>query len=62
MAYRIEKARCVSESPNAILIESPEYDGWIPQSQITADSEVWKEGQEGVCEITDWIAEQKGLL
>ena len=62
MAYQIEKAKCVSEREKAILIESPEYDGWIPQSQITADSEVWKEGQEGTLEITDWIAEQKGLL
>ena len=41
------------------VIDGDEY--IIPDSQITEDSEVWKEGQRGELVITDWIAEQKGL-
>jgi len=35
---------------------------WIPHSQITEDSEVYKMGTEGDLVITEWIAEQKGLV
>lgn len=35
---------------------------WIPQSQVTDDSEVWKPGDQGKLVITEWIAEQKGLV
>lgn len=39
-----------------------EEEVWIPQSQITSDSEVWREGDEGKLVVTRWIAEQKNLV
>jgi len=55
---------CRRESEKAILVEIPELSGefWIPQSQITADSEVWREGDLGTLTVTDWYAEQKGWI
>jgi hypothetical protein len=35
---------------------------WIPQSQIDDNSEVWREGDEGQLVISQWIAEQNGLV
>lgn len=51
-----------SSSDGALLclIEGEEI--WIPKSQITDDSEVYKIGTEGTLVITDWIAEKKGLV
>lgn len=44
------------------LIDGEEY--WIPQSQITDDSEVYDaEGNSrGRLVVTEWIARQKGLV
>lgn len=41
------------------LIDGEEV--WIPQSQITDDSEVYEVGGEGKLVITAWFAGQKGL-
>ena len=59
---RIERAKCTAATGKAILIEASVLDEptWIPQSQITDDSEVWKVGDEGTLDVTDWLAEQKG--
>ena len=35
---------------------------WIPQSQIDDNSEIWEAGDEGTLIISQWIAEQKGLV
>lgn len=42
------------------LIDGEEI--WIPKSQITDDSEVYETGTEGTLVVTEWIAEQKGLV
>jgi len=34
----------------------------VPQSQIHEDSEVWKRGDEGTLVVTQWWAEQRGLV
>lgn len=62
--YVIEKAECLKQSEKAILVSAPDFDDdeWIPQSQITDDSEVWKEGDEGKLVVTEWFAEKKGWL
>ena len=62
--FHIENCKVVADSPNAILVESPELEKsiWVPQSQVCDESEVWKKGDEGTLIITDWIAEQKGLV
>lgn len=64
MPYCIENAVCTHETEKAIVIVADEFldSVWIPKSQIDDDSEVWKKGQKGNCIISDWIAEQKGLL
>ena len=61
MPVRIEDAFAKAETERALLvvIDGDEY--WIPQSQITDDSEVYAKGHEGDLVITDYIAEQKGL-
>lgn len=56
-----ENAKCVHATEAAILVEIDGEQHWIPQSQVTSDSEVWQMGDEGTLVITDFIAEQKGL-
>lgn len=34
---------------------------WVPQSQITDDSEVYAEGDTGTLVVTAWFAEREGL-
>jgi hypothetical protein len=46
----------------AILASIDGKDYWIPQSQVHADSECWKAGDRGELVLTQWIAEQKGLV
>jgi hypothetical protein len=58
---RLEDVRCLRATEKAILCEIEGDEVWIPQSQVTEDSEVWKPGQEGTLVITRWIARQKDL-
>ena len=60
----IDQAKCTGSTPSAIIVKAPFFDEpeWIPQSQITDDSEVWKVGDEGNLVITDWFAKKKGWL
>lgn len=55
---------CIHSTEKAILVKLPEMDKplWFPQSQIDADSEVWKQGDEGTLVVSRWIAKQKGLI
>lgn len=49
----------------ALLVEHEGEELWIPLSQIDGDSEIYAEhqvGEEGVLVVTDWLAEQKGLV
>ena len=66
LPYRVKEAECIkeSESGKAILVAAPVFDApeWIPHSQITDDSEIWKPGQTGELIITEWLAEKKGWL
>lgn len=61
MAVRIENVfvRRATEKALLVVIEGDEY--WIPQSQITDDSEVWEVDQIGELVVTDFIADQRGL-
>lgn len=58
-------ARVLEERDLALKIQF-EHDGprvrWFPKSQITDDSEVWKQGDEGDLVVTKWIAREKGLI
>lgn len=62
-----EDCRCIGESEKAIQVEIGEGRReaetiWIPKSQVHDDSEVWKKGQVGKLVVTEWIAEEKGLI
>ncbi len=59
---RFKNVACIRSSGKAILVVIDGKEHWIPQSQVHEDSEVWKNGDEGVLVITEWIAEQKKLI
>lgn len=64
MSCTIKNTKAIRDSGRALLVEIPGHSDpiWIPQGQIDEDSEVWRDGDEGDLVITEWIAEQKGLL
>lgn len=35
---------------------------WVPQSQVDDDSEVWKAGQTGTLVVSEWWANERGLV
>ena len=47
---------------SALLCRIDGKDHWIPQSQIDDDSELWEAEQEGELIVSQWFAEQKGLV
>lgn len=61
-AVTVEDVRAIGATPKALCVEIEGRDVWIPQGQITDDSEVYEIGHRGKLVITRWIAEQKGLV
>lgn len=57
-----EDVLCKRETGKACLCIIDGEEHWIPKSQIHDDSEVYEEGHEGRLVVTQWIAEQKGLV
>jgi hypothetical protein len=57
-----ENVVCIRETDKAILVRIDGAEHWIPQSQVSDDSEVWHEGDEGKLVVSEWIAKQKGLI
>lgn len=53
---------CTAETKAAILVVIDEVEHWIPKSQVDDDSEVYKKGDEGTLIISEWIAQEKGLI
>lgn len=62
--YKVEGAKCTKATEKALLIEAPEFEQavWVPQSQVTDDSEVYKLGDDGVLIVSLWFATQKGWV
>lgn len=58
----IADAKCTAQTERAILVVFEGKQQWIPQSQVTPLSEVWKLGDEGTLIITGWFAEKEGLV
>lgn len=53
----------LKETDKAFLIATDGKEYWIPKSQTLPDeSTVDSEGDKGTLSITDWIAEEKGLV
>ena len=57
-----EDVEAISQTALALKVIVEEKTVWIPQSQISENSEVWKNGQKGTLIVTEWIAEEKGLI
>lgn len=57
-----EDVKVVDISDLAIRVDIEGKLLWIPNSQVDDDSEVWKSGDQGMLVISEWIANQKGLL
>lgn len=70
MVFTIEDVVCVGENDKSIRVKSdnedaPEdfHDGntvFIPQSQVSPDSEVYGEGHKGKLVVSHWLARQRG--
>lgn len=56
--------KVIHVTDKAVLVKMPEMEQpqWFPQSQIHANSEIWKQDDEGTLVVTRWIAETKGLV
>ena len=60
----LDNVECIYQTDRAIRVMLPSRPGrplWIPQSQVTADSEVYASGHRGKLVITAWFARQEGL-
>jgi hypothetical protein len=57
-----DDVRVIRATANALLVEIDGDEHWIPQSQIDDDSEVYADGHEGELVISEWLAQQKGLV
>lgn len=62
MKVKFENITCKAESERAILVEIEGDEYWIPKSQVDDDSEVYAKDHSGELVISEWIAEQKGIL
>lgn len=62
MPVTIKNVYAVRKTPKALIcvIDDDEY--IVPDSQITDDSEVYREGDDGDLVITDWIADKLGIM
>lgn len=50
-------AEAIRVSEKALCVKLPGHgERWVPQSQITDDSEVWRKGDKGTLRITSWLA------
>lgn len=74
--YDIEDVEVLAESKNGksllVSAECEEFEKddshrernkcWVPKTQITEDSEVYKMGTSGTLIVTEWLARKKGWL
>lgn len=60
-AVTLSDVKALRGTDKALLCLIDGEEVWIPQSQITDDSEVYEPGGEGKLVITQWLATQKGL-
>ena len=58
--YTLNKVRCAKATKAAILCVHKGREFWVPQSVVSDDSEVYKEGDEGKLVAQLWFAEKEG--
>lgn len=57
----INNVECVGASKLAIRVRIDGALHWVPQSQVTDDSEVYAVGHKGALVISGWFARKEGL-
>jgi hypothetical protein len=58
----IDNVKCIAVTKAAILCVVPDHgEQWIPQSQVSDDSEVFALGNTGKLVVTGWFARKSGL-
>ena len=55
------QAKCIRETPEAILVEVDGDEHWLPKSCVADHSEVFEEGDDGILVVAEWIARDRGL-
>lgn len=58
----IAKVSVMAETEKAILVEYEGDEIWIPKSLVGPNSEVEEPGDEGMIEIPEWFADEKGMI
>ena len=62
-SFTYGNVKSIRDTDKALLVEDDDGDQiWVPKSQLTEDSEVWKTGQDGDLVVTKWFAEQHGWM
>lgn len=59
---KIDDVEAIGETALALLCLIDGKEVWIPQGQISDDSEVWKVGDKGTLVIPEWLAIAKELV
>lgn len=57
-----EGVNVLGETDKAIRVKIDGKPFWVPKSQIHDDSEVYQSGTTGTLIVTQWWAEQEGLV
>lgn len=59
----IPNATCLKETDKAILVETPDHseEFWVPKSQVSEESDVQTEEDEGDLIVTKWWATQNSI-
>lgn len=63
--FEVPEATVTAETEKAIRVRSRYLDdgeAWVPQSQVSDESEVWAKGDTGTLVVTTWFARQRGWL
>lgn len=62
-SVKIENVKAIKATEKALLCEIEGAEHWVPQSQITEDSDVYnaRENNEGTLVVTHWWADKNGF-
>ena len=57
-----ENIKCTGETEKAILVKIDGKRHWFPKDHVDDDSDVYKAGTDGKLIVSEWIANEKGLV
>ena len=55
-------SKAIAQTDKALRVIIDGEKRWVPQSVIHADSEVWKNGDEGTLVVQEWFAIKEGWV